>query len=300
MIGGFTQLNERFSLARERKRRGSRELNRINRSDRVLFSPGNSGRTWIRVMLTRVIERHYELDPCPLVNFDNLHKHDSGIPIIAITHNRWVPYFKKPEQNRECSPYYHSTVLVLVRNPLDTCVSQYFQWKHRSKDRNIQLKGWPPRSCDLSLPEFFRHPETGVERLCRELNIWLRESSKFVDVLFIRYEDMLGDTLGVLRQIVQFLGVPATEAILEDAVEYGSFPNMKKRETGDLAPPGEKGQSPVRNQDGETHKARTGKIGGYSDYLTTQECEFFEKMIATQLSGRFGYANLPQIQEISS
>ena len=250
-------------------------------------------------MLTRVIEQHYKLDPCPLVNFDNLHKRDPAIPIIAITHNRWVPFLKKPKQNQECSPYYRSTVLVLVRNPLDTCVSQYFQWKHRSKDQNIRLKGWPPRSSDLSLSEFLQHPETGVEHLCTELNIWLRESRKFKDVLFVRYEDMLGDTLGALGQIVQFMGVPAAESVLEDSVEYGSFLNMKKRETGGMAPSCDKGQLPVHDKGGETHKARTGKIGGYSDYLTTQECEFFEKLIATQLSGHFGYTNLPKIQEMS-
>ena len=259
-------------------------------------------------MLTRLIHRHYVLDTPGLLNFDNLHKLNSKIPIVMVTHNRWVPYFRKQRAQQECHSYYQSKVLVLIRNPLDTCVSQYFQWKHRSKAENILLKGWPSRSSNLRLTGFLDHPDTGVRRLCEELNIWYRESVKFDAVLFVRYEDLRQEPNKGLRQIVDFMGIPASEAELDDAIEYGSFANMKGREArktpaSDSAGDGDgdgDGDGADEKPGDEMYKARSGQVGGYSKYLTPLECEFYENMVAQQLLAGFGYSQLPKTLEFSS
>ena len=299
-IANRPRLVERLALYRERRRRGARELGRLKRSDVVLFSPGNSGRTWLRVMLTRVIEQTYDLSSPPLVSFDNLRKLDHRIPAIAVTHNRWLPYFRRPRRGRECAPYYSQRVLMLVRNPIDTCVSQYFQWKHRSKDTNVALKGWPPRSSDLSLQDFLAQPRTGVEQLCAELATWLRESHKFQAVSILRYEDMLVDPATSLRQAVEFLSLPVSDEVLSDAVDYGSFGKMKQREMDRVGAERPDGVPAMAATTADGHKTRAGKIGGYQQYLSAAECEYYAGVVAANLPPAFGYSQLPEIHPLAT
>jgi hypothetical protein len=282
-------------LARERKQRGAREYKKVRKSDAVLFSPGNSGRTWLRVMLTRVIELHYGLQDAPLIDFNNLHKLNARVPKIAVTHNRWLPYYNKARPQRECRPYYRSKVVMLVRNPLDTCVSQYFQWLHRSKDKNVTLKGWPARDSGLSLLEFMRHRDTGVVRLCQELNMWLRESTKFQRAHLVRYEDLRRSTLEELANIVHFIEIEASPETLAAAIEFGSFENMRQREQAGRCPT--TNDQPVKpaTREGDAFKARRGKIGGYLKYLDPEQCKYYEDVVTSHLSATFGYSNLPDI-----
>ena len=292
-------LMTRYGLYRERRRRGAKELGRLRRSDAVLFSPGNSGRTWLRVMLTRVIERCYGLSAPPLLGFDNLKKLDERIPAIVVTHNRWLPYYKKPHRGRECAPYYPHRVLMLVRNPLDTCVSQYFQWQHRSKDANVLLKGWPSRSTGLSLQEFLRHPEMGVKHLCIELDTWLRECKKFEGACILRYEDMLENPAACLGKAASCLALPVTEEILLEAAEYGSFDRMKQREISNgVIDSG--AAAAASGGSADSYKARVGKVGGYVDYLTPEEWIYFSELVAATLSPQLGYAGLPEIQRLAT
>lgn len=290
----LSRLKMKYLTHRERRSRGAGELSRIKRSDLVLYSPGNSGRTWLRAMITRAVELHFQLNIGPAIRFDNRHKLDSRVPKIAVTHNRWLPYYKKPQEQRECREYYQSKVLILVRNPLDTCVSQYFQWLYRSKDENIRLKGWPPRNSGLSLQDFLEHPDTGVERLCRELNIWLRESQKIRDAMFVRYEDMRKDPENELAQVMSFLGIPVPAQIIKDAVDFSSFENMRKRESAGRLPE-HAAKSAKIPEAADAFKSRRGKISGYSKYLSSQECAHFIQLVRSRLCSDFGYSNLPEI-----
>lgn len=295
--GGISRLLESFRLRRERRRRGAREFKRLQRSDAVLVSPGNSGRTWLRAMLTRAFERHFNLDDPPILSFDNLHKQDSRIPIICITHNRWLPYYQRDKKTGQgCSAYYNSRVLVLVRNPIDTCISQYFQWLHRSKDFNIALKGWPSRNSGLSMLDFLQHPTTGIDRLCEELNLWLLESPRFRDTTFLRYEDMIIEPATCLESALNFYGVYPPAEIIREAVDHCAFDNMRKRESssGPLIP----GSVDSSRSGSNTFKARRGAIAGYDHYLPQEQREHFEALVATALDPAYGYAKLPVIQQM--
>ena len=288
----------RLGLYRERRRRGARELSRLKRAQAVLFSPGNSGRTWLRVMLTRVIERSYGLSSPPLINFDNLRKLDHRIPAIAVTHNRWLPYYRRPREGKDCEAYYPHDVLILVRNPLDTCVSQYFQWLHRSKDSNVLLKGWPPRSSCLGLEDFLAHPLTGVERMCQELATWWRESHKFKGVCVLRYEDMLADPQSSLSSATRFFQLPATEDIVREAVEYGSFSNMKRREMAGVTV--EADALVAETQSADAHKAREGKVSGYVNHLDPATCAHYTALVGSTVPFALGYDRLPEIRSMDT
>lgn len=284
---------------KQRRERGRRENKRVRRSDAVLFSPGNSGRTWLRVMLTRLIEVHYGLTDLPIINYNNGHKLDSRVLKLAVTHNRWLPYYRIPRLGRECEPYYGSRVLLLVRNPLDTCISQYYQWLHRSNDKNVHLKGWPDRSSELSLQEFLNDERTGILRLCQELNIWVQEMPKFAASHIVRYEDLKTHTEQELGGIARFLCIDADPKATSDAVEFARFENMQKRESEQSADTKARHNYRMSVSNNNGLKARKGLIAGYSRYLSEAESERYQTMITNSLDHTLGYSNLPKIRPTS-
>lgn len=285
-------MNDEDKLRRER---GMREFSRVRKSDAVLFSPGNSGRTWLRVMLTHLLEAEYGVADLPTISYNNAHKVDSRILKLTVTHNRWLPYYKLPRPGRECAAYYDSRVLALVRNPLDTCISQYYQWRHRSNDKNVQLKGWPSRDDDLSLQAFLADERTGILRLCQELNIWLRELPKFRHGEFIRYEDLRADPAGGLSMVARFLQIPYSPGSICKAVEFAEFSNMQKREANKNSDSPERHNYRVSIEDNNGLKARQGTIAGYRKTLDEDESASYEDIIRRNLDAAFGYNQLPSI-----
>ena len=109
----------------ERWLRGREEFAKLKRCDWVLMSWGKSGRTWLRVMLSRAYQLKGDLDSRELLDFDNLKKHDPGLPAVFFTHNNYL---------RDYTGNWHSKrhfqgkrIVLLVRDTRDVAVSQFFQ-----------------------------------------------------------------------------------------------------------------------------------------------------------------------------
>ena len=60
-------------IAIERWVRGREQFKKLQRADFVIVSYGKSGRTWLRVMLSRFFQVRYGLSDKQLIGFDNLH-----------------------------------------------------------------------------------------------------------------------------------------------------------------------------------------------------------------------------------
>ena len=64
----------------ERWLRGREEYRKLQLADWVLMSWGKSGRTWLRVMLSRFYQVKHGLGESELIGFDNLKRLNSAIP----------------------------------------------------------------------------------------------------------------------------------------------------------------------------------------------------------------------------
>src|SRR5210317_552253 len=80
----FLPKERRKSL--DRRLRGREEFVMVRDADWLLLSWGKSGRTWLRVMLSRFYEQHFNLPKHEMLGFDNLHKANDGIPKVFFTH----------------------------------------------------------------------------------------------------------------------------------------------------------------------------------------------------------------------
>ena len=270
----------------ERWLRGREEFKKLERADWVLMSWGKSGRTWLRVMLSRAYQLKGGLPSNELLDFDNFRDRDPGLPAVFFTHNN---YLRNYTGNWESKTHFQGKkIVLLVRDPRDVAVSQFFQWKFRMRPNKKFINDYPPHGADIDVWDFVQDAEAGVPRIVDYFNGWAQAIPELGTVLVVRYEDMRTDPAAVLRQIFDFTGTDISDEQIVDAVEFAAYENMKKMEqdrhfkgSGARVKPGDKDNP-------QSFKVRKAKVGGYRDYFTDDQCEQLDRMVAT-LDPVFGY-----------
>jgi hypothetical protein len=278
----------------DRRLRGRGEFRKIRDADWLLVSWGKSGRTWLRVMLSRVYQLQFGLPDYHMLDFDNLHEMDVRAPKIFFTHGNYLRDYTGHGYDTKID-FIGKKIVFLVRDPRDVAVSQYFQWRYRMRPNKKRLNDYPPHGEDLSVFDFVMNPEQGLPRIISYFNAWLEWVPELGDVLVIRYEDMRREPGAVLARVLEFTGTPASEEQIRDAVDFAAFDNLKKMEekrsfplwrTGLRLVPGQKGNP-------DSYKVRRAKVGGYRDYFTDEEVERIDAMVDTGLAPELGYGHQP-------
>ena len=82
---------------------------------------------------------------------------------------------------------------MLVRDPRDIAVSQYFQWKYRMRPLKKMLNDYPAHGADVSIFDFVMNPDVGLPEIIAFLEMWERELPRVAGSLVVRYEDMRAD-----------------------------------------------------------------------------------------------------------
>ena len=270
----------------ERWLRGREEFKKLLRADWVLMSWGKSGRTWLRVMMSRAYQLKGDLNASELLDFDNLKAMDSQLPAVFFTHNNYLRNYTGNWQSKR--HFQGKKIVLLVRDPRDVAVSQFFQWKFRMRPNKKFINDYPLDGADIDTWGFVLDDEAGVPRIVDYFNGWARAIPELKDVLVVRYEDMRADPGAVLSQIMAFTGTEINEEQVREAVEFAAYDNMKKMEqdkffkgSGARVKPGDKDNP-------QSFKVRKAKVGGYRDYFTDEQCQQLDEMVA-QLDPMFGY-----------
>lgn len=282
----FLPRNKRIGI--ERWFRGWEEAHLLGTADVVFVSYAKSGRTWLRTMLSRAYQLAYGIPEKTALEYDNLKKLNPRIPAIFFTHGNYLRDYTGEWDRRDA--FHDKRVLLLVRDPRDTAVSQYFQWKHRMRPMKKALNGYPPHGADCSIADFVLKEPTGLKGVLDFLEIWERCLPRVANAHVVRYEDLRGDTSGTLEGIMAFLGTPITAGTAAATVDFASIENMRKLEsaggqmsyTGQRLKPGDKANP-------ESFKVRRGKVGGWRDYLTEAEIAEVEAQVAARPGRLFGY-----------
>ena len=126
----------------ERLMRGKEELRRLRLADAVIVSFGKSGRTWLRVLLSRFFQLRYRLRTV------GLHRLRQPAPAqrrhpAAPLHPRQLSagLHRQPGQPAPTSTTGRSSSW--SASPADVAVSQYFQWKFRMRPHKKGLNNYP-------------------------------------------------------------------------------------------------------------------------------------------------------------
>jgi hypothetical protein len=289
----FLVLGLLFFLPKEKKiridrwLRGKEEYRKLKLADGVIVSFGKSGRTWLRVMLSRFYQVKYGIGERHLIGFDNLHKKNRAIPKLFFTHDN---YLKDYTGNRDSkADFYDKKVVLLIRNPLDVAVSQFFQWKYRMRPGKKALNQYPEHGSDIEIYDFLMDPDAGLTKIIDYLNLWASEAGKIKDLLIVRYEDMRSNTGEVLEKILTFLGTPGEQDQIQEAVRFASVENMRNMETKRTFWLSGSRMVAKDKSNPNSFKVRKAKVGGYRDYFDDQQIQTLNRLVADRLDGIFGY-----------
>lgn len=281
-----------FWLPRDRRKRmerwlrGREEHKKLQRADWVLMSWGKSGRTWLRVMLSRVYTQIGDLPASELLDFDNLKKRDPRLPAVFFTHNN---YLRDYTGNWESKAHFAGKRMVLlVRDPRDVAVSQHFQWQYRMRPIKKFINDYPPHGSDIDIWEFVCDPTVGVPRIVSYFNDWATSRGELEDLLIVRYEDMRSDPGAVLARILEFTGTEAGPALVEEAVAFAAYDNMKKMEQDQFFKGSGARVKPGDSDNPASFKVRKAKVGGYREHFDEQQCMQLQAMV-DELDPIFGY-----------
>jgi hypothetical protein len=249
-----------------------------SKADSIVVSIPKSGRTWLRVFLYSYLCTLHGRD----LTLDEKEIFVSAIPKVIFTHDLWehmvIARFKDRIRGKFLVPaneVNRKPILLLARDPKDTIVSLFFQLTKRD------------RKYEGSVSEMIRHPKYGIYTIIQIMNTWMEEWSGRSRLKLIRYEDCRSDPEGSFRELLTFLGFGQIDAsIFSRALEFSSFENMKAMET--------KGQfqtsalQPSNMSDPDSFKVRKGLVGGYRNYLSSEDTFFCDRAI-TSLDKRYGY-----------
>ncbi len=270
----------------ERRLRGKEEHRKLMESDCVVVSYGKSGRTWLRVMLSRFYQLRHGLSGRQLIGFDNLHRANRRIPKLFFTHDTYLKAFTGNADSKV--DYQGRRVILLVRHPADVAVSQFFQWRYRMRARKKWLNEYPLDD-ELGLFEFVMGSRWGVKGAVDFMNLWARESKRLDALMIVRYEDMSADPEATLARVLQFLTTPGEADEIHAAVAFASAANMRALEKNKAF---WRSGSRLIAKDAanpDSYKVRRAKVGGYRDYFDAAEIEQIDDYIDRYLREDFGY-----------
>ena len=256
-------------------------------ADVLIVSVAKSGRTWLRAMLSRYYQLAYGLPERMLLEYDNFHALDARVPKILFLHvgqlNKLLGKGVKPGNY----PLVH-----LVRWPIDTAVSQYFQALGRTDAFRLGQRGLPLDMSSADMFSYVASPIYGVPRIIYNLNAFHRNVALQHNPLTLRYEDARRGAKDALAALVSHFGrEPASDRLLTEAAEFGSFDNLKKVEAEQAFDSFRMKPGDASNAD--SFKVRRGKVGGYRDYFTDAQCRELESLIVRDLDRAYGYDRPP-------
>jgi hypothetical protein len=267
--------------------RGREEHRKLQLADYVLMSWGKSGRTWLRVMLSRFYQSAYGIPAGRMLEFDNLKRTNPAIPSVFFTHGNYLRNYTGNWTDK--SEFHGKKIVMLVRDPRDIAVSQYFQWKYRMRAVKKMLNDYPAHGADVPIFDFVMNPDVGLPEIIAFLEMWQRELPRTRASIVIRYEDMRADPEQALRRVLAFLSTPGDDRQIRDAVAYAAYDNMKQLEqkrvfwlSGFRLRPGDRANP-------QSYKVRRAKVGGWRDYFDDEQTRAIDALLAARPSAPFGY-----------
>lgn len=222
-----------------------------------------TGRTWLRFMLACSLAEQYELGVS--VTLSNAY---SIVPNDAVeimpgqpdfTYHNVIPKIEMSHRPYTSEVHDDSNLVFLTRDPRDIMVSH---WLH---DKN------QVRLFSGDLHSYVREPSRGIAAFLSHLEGW---APKLSSTQVIAYEAMRENPFLTLGRVCTKFGLKISDTTLFHAVEKSSMAEMQQMELRD----GIAGLSYDRTNP-EARRVRRGKVGGFVDYLNSQDINYINSAI---------------------
>lgn len=252
------------------------DVRRAADADVAVISAPKSGRTWLRVMLSKIWQDRFDIPSSLLIDNDNYRRLNQAAPAVFFTHGfgRSNSIVVDPAATVATLRNIRRQVF-MFRDPRDVAVSAYF---HITRRRGL---------AEDAMEAAFWGRDRGLPAQVAFLNTMVEVSAELPHLLPLRYESVIDDPGGELRRVVDHFEMSASDDEIASAVTYGSFANMAKLESESAFDGHFLG---VRDPtDRDSFKVRRGKVGGYLDYFPTEVLVEIDQYVADNLDPSYGY-----------
>ena len=278
--------------------RGRHELKKLRKADCVIVTCPKSGRTWLRIMLSRLVQKRHGLPETAVIGTTAFHRANPSLPGIFFTHDSYIGDYTGNRESK--ADYLGKRIVFLVRDPRDIAVSAYFQWKFRTDRQKRALHSSFFEGRDLSVFDFAMHPKGSLIKNIDRMNSWHRAQDRLGEMLVVRYEDRRAEPEKWLARVADFTGYSGSQEEIAEAVEFASLENMKKMEREGTFGDKSRRFSSGSQESSDAYKVRRGKIGGYRDYFTDEQLPEIDALVDSTLAIEYGYTNKPATVEQAS
>ncbi|MFB6258244.1 MAG: sulfotransferase domain-containing protein [Flavobacteriales bacterium] len=265
-------------------------LSSLREKEVWVLSYPKCGRSWLKLMLCDMVySEHPEKERIDDVSTNLLWKIDNRIPRICFAHDG-NPMYRTPEGlEKDKSPYAHTHVIFLVRDPRDVLVSWYYEFKYRGHQEAFN-ENWRVNS----LSEMVHSERGGIATIIAYYNSWIEASDVPRSFYLLKYEDLAEAPFPTLKGLLQQLGIDAyiSDASVQKAIERNAFEAVQERESqGAIRNSAVHGVKEFKGHGEEEPalKARKGKIGSYLEELSEADIDYVDRMLEEELDPRFGY-----------
>ncbi len=272
-----------FSKWLKERKRSRKRTAALRNSDVVFLSPGKSGRTWVRAMLSQVCHLAFDTPVDELISDDNLHRRDQRAPSVLFTHGVDEPDALIRQLNAKGLRDKH--VIALVRDPRDVLVSRYHHFHNRSA-RFARQHGDEQRPTSKAVGDFILGGKR-IEQLVRRIDEFRTLTASVPNGHFFQYEAFRREPEAQLAALLRAIDCAVDDAPISAAVEFARFENLKKREAesfyqSEILQPGDPAEP-------NSFKVRRGKVGGFRDELSPAEIAEIDARIDALLAPGLGY-----------
>ena len=292
ILGSTAVLPRNLRLKSRASMLASLEVGIAARSDLLIIAHPKSGNTWLKAMLSRLYQVRFGFPEELLNKSDEYARRNPAVPRLAAT-NGYYSYEGAvgEELKRPDSALRDKAIVFLPRHPLDIAVSWFFQFTKRQSAHKQELINafieHPVDKYTVSMWEFVRNSDIGVEFLIDYLNGWRLALAGLERAITVRYEDLRTNPELELARINALLGEDFSDQEIADAVAWASVDNLRKMEREGKF---RQGGMTLRNPDDpNSFKVRRAKIGGYRDYFNSDELEELDALVQAGLDPALGY-----------
>jgi hypothetical protein len=245
-------------------------------ADILVISYPKSGRTWLRVLLGKALCLQYGLTADSILDTLAITA-AAGLPRADFSHDGTDLHdaLDHAALSEDKGAYRHRKVIFLARDVRDVLVSSYFEATKRA-----DLFDANKRSLfEGTLSEFVRSPIFGVRKVAVFYDIWARNRAVPKDFLLVHYEQLRVAPGELLQRVLRFIGADdVARSHIAEATSFGSFANMRRLEKADMFD--DPRLRPGDPSDPESYKVRRGVVGGYIDYLASDDIVHVERELA--------------------
>ena len=268
---------------RRARARSLRRLRRLRRADAVVVSYPKSGRTWLRAMLSHLYHQRYGMPETELIDCENFNKLEPRVPAILFTHDDMSERWNRTPAIalRALAP---KRIVLLVRDPRDVVISQYFQLTKR-ETAEVAARARAADGTTMGLATFVAGAE--LERIIGFMNRWAATLPRLPQTMQLTYEAMRSEPEASLEAVTTFLGETFTAEEIAAAVAFARFDSLKAKERDGFFRSFR--LQAGSTEDAESFKVRRGKVRGYLDYLAEHEADDLDRRVNAGLADLYPY-----------